>query len=412
MNRFLFLAIALALSCVLTLTPVSAVTAKTPLPPPSPMGSQQPDIVDRTAEKLAQLSLEQKVGQLFMPAADGDIKALIQTYHLGGLILFSRHTPTMDDTLRLTKIAQESAPEIPLFIAVDQEGGRVSRLSFGTQLPAARSFSVLDPDALWRTGRLVGDELRALGFNVNFAPVLDVDTSEENPVIGSRSFSSDPDLVARLGSAYIRGLHAAGVASAAKHFPGHGDTRTDSHLVLPTVNQPVSRLKDIEIRPFKEAINAEVDFLMIAHVHYPAIDPTPNLPASLSPKIISQLLRTDLAFNGIIITDALNMRAVTDGFDSAQAAVTAVKAGVDVLLMPADLPSAYQAIIDAIRSGEIPESRINQSVMRVLKLKQKLQANNLLQKALPNPEIVGSLLHRQKLENIFSTFESPYESKH
>ena len=337
----------------------------------APPTSQQKPLENQVDLILSRMTLEEKVGQLFIVAADGDLESIIRTYHPGGFILFSRHTPTILQTMQTTEKLRQSS-ELPVFVAIDQEGGRISRLPFAVSLPDARRLGTLPDESLQNLGNLVGQELHTLGFNINFAPVLDVDTCAENPVIGNRSFGQDPYTVARLGSAYIQGLRRAGIAATAKHFPGHGDTSTDSHLVLPVVEQSEDRLQTVELLPFRAALRAGVDMIMMAHVSYPSLDPTPNWPASLSQPIVTGLLRNELEFSGIIITDAMNMKAITGLKDPGQTAKIAFNAGVDIILMPEDLPTAYLSIVSAVQSGEIPLSRLNASVNRILALKLRL----------------------------------------
>ena len=368
--------------------------------PVSPVKENKPSLQKMVMTRLSLMSLEQKIGQLFMIAADGDVEKHIRAYHVGGVVLFSRHAETLPQTLQLIEQVRLSSPILP-FVAVDQEGGRVSRLPFATILPSARSLRFLPDISLQNIGKLVGWELQALGFNMNFAPVMDVDTCAENPVIGNRAFSQDPYTVARLGSAYIHGLRLAGIASVAKHFPGHGDTSSDSHYVLPIVGQSEDRLHSVELLPFRAAIRAGVDAIMLAHVHYPSLDSTPNLPASLSKPIITGILRQELDFPGIIITDAMNMKAITNLLDSGPAAKTAFQAGVDIILMPSDLPAAYHTLLSAVQNGEIPITRVDESVRRILSLKFRLTDNQPIpfNQRLGNAlKTVGSPAHQRWLE--------------
>jgi len=367
---------------------------------PTPLTSVQKPLENRVDNIISRMTLEEKIGQLFIVAADGNLESIIRTYHPGGFILFSRHTSTILQTMQLTDELRQSA-QIPVFIAIDQEGGRVSRLPFAVTVPDARRLGTLPEAALQNIGSLVGQELHALGFNINFAPVLDVDTRAENPVIGNRSFSQDPYTVARLGSAYIRGLRLAGIAAAAKHFPGHGDTSSDSHLVLPVVEQSEDRLQTVELLPFRAALRAGVDLIMMAHVSYPSLDPTPNWPASLSHPIVTDLLRNELEYSGIIITDAMNMKAITGLKDPGQTAKVAFNAGVDIILMPEDLPTAYLSILSAVQSGEIPLSRLNASLGRILALKLRLpqdQTQSFSARLKYALDTVGSNEHRLKLQ--------------
>lgn len=353
---------------------------------------------------LARLTLEEKIGQLFIIAPDGDFEQQLRTFHPGGIVLFSRHTPTLAATMQILERVRILSP-LPPLLAVDQEGGRVSRLPFATSIPTARKLSALSSPAANKLGMLVGRELRALGFNLNFAPVLDVDTRVDNPVIGDRSFSADPYEVARLGRAYIQGLHDSGIATSAKHFPGHGDTNADSHLVLPRVELSQERLETVELLPFRAAILAKTDSIMVAHVSYPAWDSRINLPASLSRSIVTDILRNELDYTGLIITDAMNMKAISSSFPSGVAAKNAFQAGVDIILMPEDFPAAYAAMLQAVRSGEIPVSRLDESVRRILTLKLQLPDD----RSIPYPDrlrkaenLVGSSTHRQWLAQILS----------
>ena len=343
---------------------------------PAVIGEPKPLVTEQAMARLNQLSLVEKIGQLFIIAPDGSYAEPTGSATLcppGGYILFSRHVPTLPATVQLIDKLRASATIAP-FIAVDQEGGRVARLSFTTPLPAARALEALPNENLARIGRLLGQELYQLGFNIDFAPVLDVATRADNPVIGDRAISDDPYVVAKLAPAFIHGLQSAGIAATGKHFPGHGDTRSDSHLILPVVDHSLERINSVELLPFLAAIQANVALIMIGHLHYPALDPTPGLPASLSYPIISDLLRKQLGYDGVIITDAMNMRAVTDGFESGPAAVLALKAGIDIILMPQNYPAAYQAVLSAVERGEISMSRLDESVLRILRLKQHLAA--------------------------------------
>ena len=361
---------------------------------------------------LHQLSLNEKIGQLFIVAADGSAEQLAaqsRKYHLGGYIFFARHTPTLAATMQ--KIEQvRSATRLYPFIAVDQEGGRVARLSYTTPIPPAASLASLSAQSVYCVADLLGRELRLLGFNVNFAPVMDVNTYQSNPVIGDRAFSQDPYLVARLGSSFIQGLQAHRVAAAAKHFPGHGDTRLDSHYELPIVTHNADRLDRIEIMPFRAAIRTGSAMIMAAHVYYPALEPVANLPASLSGRILTQLLREELGYHGIIITDAMNMQAVTRSHSAGNAAVASFLAGADILLMPQNLEEAFQAIFIAVEQGIISIDRLNDSVRRILRLKFWLQENE--RDMLPfndrltlAQKLVGSAQHRRLMNHYLQNLD-------
>jgi beta-N-acetylhexosaminidase len=339
---------------------------------------------------VSQMSLEERVGQLFMAAfrqEDGRpvttatrvIKAELQKYHLGGVILFGENFINIEQTVKLTMDLQQAAGPVPLFIAVDQEGGRVNRFHFGTNLPGNMALGATRKVSnAYIAGNILGKELAALGINIDLAPVLDINSNQDNPVIGIRSFGADEQVVTKMGAAYIQGLHAGGVMAAIKHFPGHGDTSMDSHLDLPIVLYGKSHLNELEIEPFRENLSV-TDMVMAAHIAFPELDDTKViskkdgqpvfLPASLSHKILTDLLRKSLGYDGVIITDALEMKAITEHFGPEKAVVGAIQAGADILLMPSDLPKAYAGVMEAINKGIISEERINESVKRILRLK-------------------------------------------
>ncbi len=361
-------------------------------------GAARADATPHAAAQLPAIvkgmSLEEKIGQMFMPDFrqwDGEnvteineeIVQAIQQHHLGGVILFRENLVDTGQTVRLVDQLQRAAGAIPLLIGVDQEGGVVNRLQSGTVMPGNMALGATrSTEAGRRVGQAIGAELHALGININFAPVVDVNVNPDNPVIGVRSFGSDPQLVSDLGVSYIQGLHDAGVAATAKHFPGHGDTAVDSHLGLPSVPYDRSRLDAVELKPFQAAINGGVDLIMTAHVTFPAIDSstvisrldnTPiYVPATLSARVLTGLIRNTLGFEGVVVTDSLQMKAITDHFGPEDAVIRAVQAGTDIILMPSDLSRAYQAMLAAVESGDLPEATIDQSVARILALKLKL----------------------------------------
>lgn len=282
--------------------------------------------------------------------------------------------------------------KIPMFIATDQEGGTVSRLATGTQMPGNMALGATrDPQLTKQAALVMGNELKALGINTDFAPVLDVNVNPANPVIGVRSFSSDPQLVSMMGTAFIDGLHEAGVLSALKHFPGHGDTAIDSHIGLPVIDKSLEELWQCELIPFKAAIEQGADMVMTAHICYPQIENETygtsegdvTLPATMSSEILTDLLRGELGFEGLIVTDALNMYAIAQFFSEMDAAKMTINAGADILLMPFDIGSLARiahageyinGIAAMVENGEIPLARIDESVRRILETKKK---NNL-----------------------------------
>ncbi|GGE28855.1 beta-N-acetylhexosaminidase [Marinithermofilum abyssi] len=335
------------------------------------------------------LSLEEKVGQMTMVGFYGDkpneeIRRLIQDAHAGNVILFSysgnvnEPKQTAELTNGLQQMAEETPHAIPLLISTDQEGGVVARMTTGaTELPGNMALGAgRKSSRAFQAAQLTGEELRAVGINMNLAPVLDVNVNPANPVIGVRSFSENPDVVADMGAAQIKG-YQQNVVATAKHFPGHGDTDVDSHVGLPVIEKSREELEKVEFVPFKRAIAEGIDAIMTAHIHVPALDDTPDLPATLSKPILTGLLRKEMGYNGLIITDSMTMAGVADYFGGVpKAAVKAVDAGADIILLSPALKTDEQidvmkAVTDAVRAGEIPEERIDQSVRRILKVKMK-----------------------------------------
>ena len=330
---------------------------------------------------IAEMTIEEKVGQLIMVGFDGTqaseaIETHIRERFVGGVVLFSRNIKSPQQTAELTnqlqQVASATARQIPLFIGIDQEGGWVIRLKEGaTVLPGNMALGATNSTELAeRAGEITAVELAAVGVNLNFAPVMDVNNNPQNPVIDRRSFGESPELVSRLGVAYIHGLQGNGVLATAKHFPGHGDTTVDSHFDLPTVNHDRERIHALELQPFRAAIDADVAAIMTAHIVYPAFDP--DRPATLSPTILTNLLREELGFDGLLITDDMEMKAIDDRYRSGEAAVMAVEAGADIVMVlwtPTKQIEVFDALLSAVKSGRISQARLDQSVKRILKSK-------------------------------------------
>jgi len=358
--------------------------------------------LDKAGEKWAQrtlkkMSLEQKVGQMFMiwsraqflNVNDPEFLAwrdALRKYHLGGFGLtvdyedgFLYKNEPLEAAMVTNRLQQEA--EFPLLFAADFERGLGMRLNEVTSFPHAMAFGATNyPEFARRSGRITAMEARAIGVQWNWFPDVDVNSNPDNPVINTRSFGEDPTLVSQMAVAYIEGAHEKGMLTTAKHFPGHGDTDTDSHLSVPLVNNDRQRLDAIELPPFAAAIKAGVDAVLVAHVLVPALDPDPNHVASISPTIVTGLLQQQMGFQGLVVTDALQMNGLMKLFPegpagSARAAVEALKAGNDVLLIPADIDAAYNGVLNAVRSGEIPESRIDQSVLKILRAKASVGLN-------------------------------------
>jgi beta-N-acetylhexosaminidase len=387
----------------------------------------RPPTVD---QMVAAMTLPQKVGQLFSTyvygsdanapsAADvaenrklygvGTPAQVVQKYHLGGVIYFSwstnlnttRQMATLSNGLQTA--ATSAGARVPLIISTDQEHGIVVRLPApATQFPgnmalgAGRSLT----DA-FSAGQITGRELRAVGITQAFAPVADVNVNPANPVIGVRSFSSDAHLAAALTASQVFGLQwGANAAAAAKHFPGHGDTATDSHTGLPVITHTRAEWDRIDAPPFRAAVAAGVDAIMSAHIVVPALDPSGD-PATLSAPILTGLLRGELGYRGVIVTDSLAMAGVRQQYGDDRVPVLAIKAGADVLLMPPNFDLAYNAVLNAVASGELTEARIDQSVRRILALKQRrgLLANPLVDAAAAE-SIVGRASHLTAAQQI------------
>ncbi|MCD8502401.1 MAG: beta-N-acetylhexosaminidase [Bacillaceae bacterium] len=343
-----------------------------------------------------------------------EIEQLIKEYHLGGVILFAENLVNTEQTVRLVHEFQEAAEKFGLLLTIDQEGGMVTRLQTGTDMPGNMAIGATrSPDLAAQVGNIIGTELAALGINMNLAPVVDINNNPDNPVIGVRSFSEDPKLVAELGIALTDAMQATGVAATAKHFPGHGDTTVDSHLGLPEVPHDKERLSEIELFPFQQLMDSGIDAIMTAHVTFPNIDAEKavsrktrnevHVPATLSHKVLTELMRNEMGFNGVVMTDAMNMKAITDHFGPVDAAVRAINAGADIILMPVGISDVFQGILDAVNSGEIPVNRIDESVERILTLKvtrgilKEETPLNVEQKVLHALQVVSSQEH-QKIE--------------
>ncbi|QKS48662.1 S-layer homology domain-containing protein (plasmid) [Paenibacillus cellulosilyticus] len=342
---------------------------------------------------ISYMTVSEQVGQMLMPdirqyngkattTVNDGIKSNLHDQNLGGLIIFDKNIIDAKQLTTFTHDLQAEAGDIPLFLGIDQEGGVVKRIPGGTNLPGQMALGAAgDASLAEAAARLTGEELKALGLQVNFAPVLDINSNPDNPIIGMRSFSSNPDLVTKLGLSTIRGLQQSGVVAAVKHFPGHGDTTVDSHLGLPVLNHTRERLDSVELKPFKAAIGSGVEMIMTAHIAFPAVDndhvtslkdgSSVPIPATLSKKVLTGLLRGELGYEGVIISDAFTMEAIADHFGENQAVVRAAQAGVDIILMPQDSASAHQALVQAVKNGSLLEASVHDSVKRILELKAK-----------------------------------------
>ncbi len=325
-------------------------------------------------EQLAKMPLEAQIAQLIHVASwsnreeshEAEIIDLIQTYGIGGVIFF-QGTPSRQ--AEMTNRFQE-ASKVPLFISIDGEWGLGMRLQETMSFPYQMTLGGIDDESLIEVmGRQIGQQCRRLGIHINFAPTVDINTEPTNPVIGFRSFGEDKHVVAEKAKAYMRGMQAEGVLAVMKHFPGHGDTAVDSHLAMPILTHDRQRLEEIELYPFRELTKAGVKAAMVGHLHVPALDDQPELPATLSRPIVTELLREEMGFEGLIFTDALNMKGVSARYKPGEVDRLALLAGNDVLLYVEDVPKAIEAIKEAVAQGNISEEEIGRRVRHQLEAK-------------------------------------------
>jgi beta-N-acetylhexosaminidase len=361
---------------------------------------------------LGKLTLEEKIGQMVACRYSGNfvnknsdyfqnIKSLIQKQKIGGLIIFGG---VVYETAILNNTFQDLT-DIPLLIASDFERGAGNQIDGATLFPPLMSLGAADSEDLaYAMGKITALEGRALGIHMTYAPVVDVNINPDNPIINTRSVGENPEQVARIGQAFIKGCQDYGMIATAKHFPGHGDTDLDSHSVLPNIDADRERLDRVELFPFKRAIEAGVQAIMVTHVRVPALDPTPDLPATLSAPIMTDLLRKEMRFRGLIVTDAMGMGGVTTLYAPEDAAIRAVKAGVDMLLLPPNPVGVIQALIQTVRSGEIPESRIDFSVRKILEAKARLGLHQ--KKSVEIETLARSIGQQAYLDQAEKTFEA------
>ena len=353
----------------------------------------------RVDEILLSMSNEDKIAQMIMPSFrkqsggsinEENIRDLLSTYGFAGVILFAENISDIDSTMRFIQMLQDANRNHPtrLLIATDQEGGYVTRLSIGTSMPGNMALAATNhPDYAYQAAKVMGKELNAMGINVDFAPVVDVNSNPSNPVIGIRSFSDDPFVVSNFGEAFMKGLQSEGISTSLKHFPGYGDTSVDTHTGISIIYKTYDELKNMELIPFQKLIQSGTDMIMTAHIQYPNIEKetyvslkdgnTYTLPATLSKTLLTDILRNDMGYQGVVVTDALDMKSISDNFNLIDASIKAINAGVDILLMPfrydsqkEELKSFIQTLADKIGT-EISLERVNQSVRRILTLKEK-----------------------------------------
>jgi beta-N-acetylhexosaminidase len=349
-------------------------------------------------ESLKKMSLEQKIGQMFMIWSRARfmnvespdyirLRDAMRKYHIGGFGLsvgFEDGVLYKNEPLEAAMVTNQlqKDSEFPLIFGADWERGLAFRLKEVTDFPHAMAFGATgNVEFARQAGRITAQESRAIGVHWNWFPDADVNSNPMNPIINTRSFGEDPKLVGDMVAAYVEGAHEGGMMTTAKHFPGHGDTDTDSHTSVPVVNQDKAYFENVALPPFRAAIKSGVDAIMVAHLLAPALDPASDRVASVSPAIVTGLLKQQMGFTGLVVTDGMDMNGLTKLFPeggpaaAGRAAVTAVKAGNDMLLIPSNLDGAYNGLLQAVRSGEIPESRIDESVLKILRAKASVGLN-------------------------------------
>lgn len=405
-KSFRILAVMIALTMFVSAFPVQNIRAQ------SETGTEESIDIDKQVNGIiANMTIEQKLAQMMIIAIRYEpdtskgitkltkaYKKLLKKYDFGGLIMYANNMTDINQTVTMIREAQsasmKSANGIPMFICVDQEGGLVNRVSFGTTGSGNMALAATgDTSNTEEIAGILGEEISALGFNMDFAPVSDVNNNPDNPVIGTRSFSDDPNTVAENVVAFIDGLNKYNISTSVKHFPGHGNVGEDSHTKLPLSELTLDELKECELIPFEAGIEAGADMIMTAHIQYPNIDDTTYiskddgkevyLPATLSKKIMTGLLRDEMGFDGIIISDSMQMDAIATHFDETDAAVLAINAGVDLLIRPSDVyqddeintfpdVNKYMKKLAArVKAGDITEERLDESVGRIFRLKFK-----------------------------------------
>ncbi len=397
-------------------TPSSTATPTTPITPEAtpdtvPVHQVEPDV----EVLLSTLSLEEKIGQLFFItsryngkgqlqlALDDHLEKTLKQFKPGGFIFFSQNLDTIDQTVTFIQDIQKTSA-IPMFIAIDEEGGLVTRLNQATKLHSTvmpNAFTIGqtgDDEYAYKASQAIGKEIGSLGFNMNFAPVADIFSNPKNKIIGKRAYASNAELTSLMVAKAVKGTLSSGVIPVLKHFPGHGDTLQDSHTHAAVVENDLDRLMKVEFLPFIAGVEAGAEVIMTAHVLTPQITQE-GLPATLSPAIIQGLLREKLGFDGLIITDGLEMSAISAFYPEEEAVVLAIEAGVDMLLLPMDFEKAYEALLSAVKEGRLTESRIDESVRRILTLKIKAFWNSTIDDEDPE-DVLGSKDHLDLADQI------------
>lgn len=346
-----------------------------------PEPEAEPDTIDPIVEQLDKLTLEEKIGQMLMFGIDGyeisdNTKKLIDKHKVGGFIIMGDNVQSSTQLRKLLNSLklENSKNSVPLFLSVDEEGGRVSRMPKEFRnFPTNKAIGKINnKEFSYNVGSTIAEQISAFGFNMDFAPVLDINSNPKNPVIGNRSFGSNAEIVSDLGVETMKGIQSRNVIPVIKHFPGHGDTSVDSHKGLPSVNNDLNRLESLEFIPFSKAIEEGSDVVMIAHILLKKVDG--KNPSSMSKTIITDILRNKLKFEGVVITDDMTMGAIIKNYKIGEAAVKSVKAGSDIVLVCHGYNNemeVFNSLKSAVEDGDISQERIDESVYRILKLKQK-----------------------------------------
>lgn len=360
---------------------------------------------DEILETISSMSLDEKIGQLVISGfydtnLDENILKLIKENKISGVILFNRNVKDSNTLLALNNRLKESNKnnKLPLFISVDEEGGSVTRMpSDIKRLPSNKYIGSLNnKDLSYKVGEILGEQLSYFGFNMNFAPVLDINSNPNNPVIGNRSFGNNKDIVASLGTSTMKGIQSKNIISVVKHFPGHGDTSVDSHINLPVVNYDINRLNSFEFVPFKTAIQNEADAVMVGHILLPKIDS--KYPSSMSYEIVTNILRKDLGFNGLVVSDDMTMGAITENYSIEEASIKSINAGVDLLLVCQkyeNTENVIKTLKEAVLKGTISKERLDNALYNIISIKKKY----LLNKEHKNDITIDTI--NQKITNLF-----------
>lgn len=352
----------------------------------SPPSSQLPLEEEEDQTFISEMSLDEKIGQMIIAGISGttlseNTKSLISQYKVGGMIAYKVNMEDLKQTVQLLNSlkTENAGNRFPLFLSIDQEGGNISRLPGGLiNIPTNNKIGTINNRQFsYEIGTLLGKELEAFGFNLNYAPVLDVNSNPNNPIIGDRSFGNNPEIVSQLGIETMKGIQSQNIIPVIKHFPGHGDTSVDSHLELPKVSKSLEDIKQFELVPFADAIENGAEVVMVAHILLPKIDA--SYPSSMSKTVITDILRKQLHFNGVVMTDDMTMNAIANHFDLGEAAVKSVKAGSDIVMVAHDydkIVNVMNKLKTAVVNGEISEERIDESVRRIIELKKKYKLDN------------------------------------